>query len=1118
MRNSRLSSMFAAFEPLELNGFPRRAALLVAVLGLMVLLGWVFDIPLLKSVLPGAVTMKANAGLCFLLAGGSLFLTLQKPGWQRLSLGMALAVTAISLATLSEYLFGWQPGIDQLLFREPAEALYSLYPGRMSPYLATGLFAAGFALLALPRPLLLLPMQLAASLTVIAGAVPLFSYLWNVSALTTASVTTPPAVHAVLGLILLGVALLRASLQSAIQVRHTAPLKTVEFKVLLGFIVTMLLISFGGGLTYRAGTKFAESAMQVARTQEKRAMIGDLYSTIVNAESTQRIYLLLRDKKQLAHYRQLTKKVPVLMESLEQTITDRTQLRNMAALRPLVTRRLEILAQVMAVYEHRGLAAAQQEIISRQYQEIMLDIHALSDAMKAVEIGLIKEREAATKQTRQFTMISMLITLLLAMAVLTVLFIAIRREMLTSKQAGQALLQAGALQRAVLNSANFSSIATDLKGVIQIFNVGAERMLGYTAAEVMNKITPAALSDPHGLVVRARALSEELGTPITPGFEALAFKASRGIEDIYEMTFIRKDGNSFPAVVSVSALRDAQDGIIGYLLIGIDNTVRKQNELALAIAQSDLKIAYDMIVLKNTQLIETSRTKSEFIANMSHELRTPLNAIIGFSEALKDGLMGEVAENQREYINDIYVSGEHLLSLINDILDLAKIESGKLELELEPLSVKDLVQNSLVMIKEKALNHQLKLNLEVDDEMPEIVADMRKLKQIIYNLLSNAVKFTPDGGAVTLSAKRVDGLLEISVTDTGIGISAQDQARLFHPFIQLDSALSRKYQGTGLGLLMVKRLTELHGGSVGLESEKDKGARFWMRIPWLLATDVEAPKSAETGTRPQHNAPCTPTEKDVSDTRSVLVIEDDPSAIKLIISPLKKIVDLRVICMTTGEQALEWLAHNRPDLITLDLLLPGMDGWQVLSCIKEMPHLATVPVMIISIAADGKRGFALGASQVLQKPVSNAELKNALVAIGILNEPVPPSTEVHPRVLIVDDEPSTVALMSTYLTDSGYQTIGAYTGAEGIALAHAEQPDAILLDLMMPELSGFEVIEILKKNQTTAQIPIIIITSKQLTAEDRRLLNGHVATILEKAVFSNENLATEVRRALQGKG
>src|SRR5688572_14063576 len=440
------------------------------------------------------------------------------------------------------------------------------------------------------------------------------------------------------------------------------------------------------------------------------------------------------------------------------------------------------------------------------------------------------------------------------------------------KQAEEALVKAGALQSAIFNSANFSSIATDAAGVIQIFNVGAERMLGYAAADVMNKITPADISDPQEVIARAKALSVELGTEITPGFEALVFKASRGIEDIYELTYIRKDGSRFPAVVSVTALRDVDDAIIGYLLIGTDNTARKQIEdermkldqrlgdqhfytrsllesnidalmttdprgiitdvnkqmealtgctrdeligapfknyftdpglaeaginrvlnegkvtnyeltararngeltvvsynattfhdrdrklqgvFASARDMTELKRFEQTLQQKNVELEDASRMKSEFLANMSHELRTPLNAIIGFSEVLGDGLLGDMTEQQRGFIGDIFSSGKHLLSLINDILDLSKVEAGKMMLDLEPVQVSSLFANSLSIIREKASASGVRLAMDVADGLGPVRADARKVKQIVYNLLSNAVKFTGEGGEVALRASSV---------------------------------------------------------------------------------------------------------------------------------------------------------------------------------------------------------------------------------------------------------------------------------------------------------------------------------------------------------------------------
>jgi PAS domain S-box-containing protein len=557
-----------------------------------------------------------------------------------------------------------------------------------------------------------------------------------------------------------------------------------------------------------------------------------------------------------------------------------------------------------------------------------------------------------------------------------------RHDVSSEVRHAEALLKTGALQSAIFNSANFSSIATDSGGVIQIFNVGAERMLGYTAADVVNKITPADISDPPELIRRAKALSVELGTSITPGFEALVFKASRGIEDIYELTYIRKDGTRFPAVVSVTALRDAQEGIIGYLLIGTDNTARKQVEeerkkldqrvrdqhfytrsliesnvdalmttdprgiitdvnkqtealtgctrdeligapfknyftdpdraeaginrvlnegtvrnfeltararngqltvvsynattfhdrdrilqgvFAAARDVTELKRFEQTLQQKNIELEAASRMKSEFLANMSHELRTPLNAIIGFSEVLRDGLVGDMTDQQREFIGDICGSGKHLLSLINDILDLSKVEAGKMTLDLEPVEVSSFLENSLAIIREKASARRIRVVMDEAPDVGTIQADARKVKQILYNLLSNAVKFTTEGGEVTLKACRVpravvgapsgawqcrsvaladnefSEFLEVSVTDSGIGISGDGLERLFQPFSQVDSGLARKFEGTGLGLAMVKLLAELHGGTVAVASAVGRGSRFTVWLPVRTVEDGALP-------------------------------------------------------------------------------------------------------------------------------------------------------------------------------------------------------------------------------------------------------------------------------------
>ena len=515
-------------------------------------------------------------------------------------------------------------------------------------------------------------------------------------------------------------------------------------------------------------------------------------------------------------------------------------------------------------------------------------------------------------------------------------------QIVTEVRREEALLKAGALQKAIFNSANFSSIATDAKGVIQIFNVGAERMLGYTAAEVMNKITPADISDPQEVIARAKALSVELSTPITPGFEALVFKASRGIEDIYELTYIRKDGSRFPAVVSVTALRDDQDAIIGYLLIGTDNTARKlveeerkkldqrlrdqqfytrsliesnidalmatdpqgiiidvnkqvealtgctrdeligapfksyftdpeRAEACIKLVLSEKKVtdyeltacdrdgkktevSYNMTTFYDRDrrlqgmlatardvterkrfeqsLQEANRMKSEFLANMSHELRTPLNGIIGFTEFLFDEKPGPLKPKQKEYLGDVLSSARHLLQLINDVLDLAKVEAGKMELHPETFPVHKAVEEVAAVIKGIANKKHISVGIEIGAGLDAVKLDEHKFKQVLYNLLSNAVKFSDDGGQVSVKARRLDTQqFEVRICDTGIGIKAEDINRLFTEFEQLDSGTARRFEGTGLGLALTKKIIEFQGGRISVESQPGKGSVFTVVLP-----------------------------------------------------------------------------------------------------------------------------------------------------------------------------------------------------------------------------------------------------------------------------------------------
>jgi len=395
------------------------------------------------------------------------------------------------------------------------------------------------------------------------------------------------------------------------------------------------------------------------------------------------------------------------------------------------------------------------------------------------------------------------------------------------KRAEEELLKAGALQNAIFNSANFSSIATDAKGVIQIFNVGAERMLGYTAAEVVNKRTPADFHDPREMVVRAQALTTELGTPIAPGFEAVSVKASRGIEDVYELTKIRKDGSRFPAVMSVTALRDAQDGIIGYLLIGSDNTARKRLEEVLEQIRQD-----------------QMRFKDEFLSHVSHELRSPLTAIKQFTNILLGGLAGDLNKEQREYQQIVLRNIRQLQSMIDDLLEVTRLESGKLTVEPERLSVSMAVIDSFNTLEGTARGKRITLSHDLPPNLPSALADQTRLRQILIILLDNAIKFTPEGGAVTVLARPFEKdlrYLVIEVSDTGCGISTEITEEIFERLYQVSERTEASRKGLGLGLYICKELVMRQGGRIWATRRRQKGSTFSFTLPVFSLDEAKIP-------------------------------------------------------------------------------------------------------------------------------------------------------------------------------------------------------------------------------------------------------------------------------------
>ena len=658
-----------------------------------------------------------------------------------------------------------------------------------------------------------------------------------------------------------------------------------------------------------------------------------------------------------------------------------------------------------------------------------------------------------------------------------------------------------------------------------------------------------------GIMVR-RMLVVVMSVPLLLG--ALLVVAQRA--ELYDPTF--------RFAIYVVLIMMVFSGMIWGNAISLDRKEAERDRATEALRQANTALQAEVAERQRAEaaaqeareVAETAtRVKSEFLANMSHELRTPLNAIIGFSEILEDQTFGEMNKRQARYVTNILTSGRHLLQLINDILDLAKIEAGRLELAVETFEVPAALQDVANIVKTLANKKNIILTVDLPPHLPPLTADQPKFKQIMYNLLSNAIKFTPDGGTVAVTARlegesgrvgdsaenggreqeetrrRGDGetsrqgdnvssatlshsrtpplssspTLSIAVSDTGIGIKPEDRERVFGEFEQVDSSYARQQQGTGLGLALTKRLVELHGGRIWVESEgiAGKGTSFIFELP-LVARQPEAevaPPESEAAPSEAADSPALPSANDSASLRPlVLVVEDNRHASELLTHYLQE-AGYQVAHAYDGEQALHMVRDLKPSAITLDVMLPKKDGMQVLAELKAMPEHAHIPVIIVSMTEDQQLGFSLGAVDYLIKPVDRNQLIGAVRRAGAM------TGKQTLSVLVVDDEPKTVEMLSDLLRHQGHRPLPASGGQQAIDLALAHLPDLIILDLMMPNVTGFDVVRRLREHEAAREIPILIYTAKDITDEDRQRLRSHNLGIVAKS--GKEDLLRELEKA-----
>ena len=571
-----------------------------------------------------------------------------------------------------------------------------------------------------------------------------------------------------------------------------------------------------------------------------------------------------------------------------------------------------------------------------------------------------------------------------------------------------------------------------------------------------------------------------------------------GMESVGAWRHRLKDGTDIDVEITSYALTFA--GRPADVVVAVDITQRKRDEAEKRRFLEKLAASNEQLELRNREVERATKLKSKFLANMSHELRTPLNAIVGFSDLLADGSPGELNDKQKRFVNHIKQGSAHLLQLINDILDLSKIEAGQLELRCEDFQVKDALPEVLSTIRPLAMAKNIQVHQQLEGDRA-VYADRVRFKQILYNLLSNAVKFTPKDGRIDIDCAEKESEVCISVTDTGIGIRAEDQAVVFEEFRQIEETTNTGNEGTGLGLAITKRLVEQQGGKISLESELGKGSRFTFTLP---AGTIMSSKVMPVHKPADPNVAVGGSRKPL-----ILIVDDEVPARELLASYLEP--EYRIAMAESGIEVVQKAQQLRPDAITLDVLMPGGNGFETLVALRKAPETAGIPIIIVSILDQKQVGFALGAADYLIKPIRKP------VLLETVRRHVLPHADGDATILLVDDDPKTLELLQETLRSDGYETQSVQSGARALEVLSSKLVNAVLLDLLMPGMDGFEVIRHVREQATLKELPILVMTAKTLVPEEIALLSRETQALFQKSGSWQQQLMAEVGRVVQGR-
>jgi len=667
------------------------------------------------------------------------------------------------------------------------------------------------------------------------------------------------------------------------------------------------------------------------------------------------------------------------------------------------------------------------------------------------------------------------------------------------KQGEVELVQSEARKSAILETALDCIVGMDHTHHIVEWNPAAEKTFGYTRSEVMGKLLPELIIP----VAMKQAHYQGMQTYLRTGEGPV-------LDQRIEVSAIRRSGEEFPVELAVTRIEG--QGVPFFTAYLRDITTRKKTE-------HDLERARDASETAN-------KTKSLFLANMSHELRTPLNAILGYSEIMQEEANDLEMDEFASDLEKINTAGKHLLTLINDILDLSKIEAGKMELFVEEFEVADVIQEAADTIRPLMGKNRNKFEISFSPDLGEMKSDLAKVRQSLLNLLSNAAKFTHEGNVMLeVTREKMNDLdwIALRVRDTGIGMSADQLVKLFRPFTQADASTTRRFGGTGLGLALTRRFCQMMGGDVTVSSTVGEGSTFTMKIPAsidgqsaLLPNEstliiIEESYKPDSSRLPTEERNVFSPQADANENETplpndhILIIDDDATQ-RLLLQQFLSLEGFAVAVSGGGVEGLEMARRIKPCAITLDVMMPDMDGWSVLSALKNDPELHDIPVIMVTMVDDESQGYALGASEYLTKPVDRERLGQLLKKYYC---PHPPCS-----VLVVEDDETIRTMISKMLTNAHWVVTQANNGLEALEKVEAELPALILLDLMMPEMDGFDFITQLRARKEWEQIPVIVLTAKELTEEDRRRLNGYVQKVMQKTAYSREELLAQIRKLI----